>query len=130
MLAGEPPVAWPGGFVTLTAMKGMQRTRLCLRLGGLAVLVYCALTLDGRAAPYLGGRLNWNLSTVGFVLLANLGWLILLAMGLVATFRSAWVARLIWRGLEAGVCQALGQCRLRLSRALPGSRGEAACSAA
>jgi hypothetical protein len=92
-------------------MNRVQWTRLGLRLLGLLVLVYFALTLDARTAPYLGSRIIWSLSTVCLMLLANLGWLILLAMGLVATFRSAWAARLIWRGLEAGMCQSCGYDR-------------------
>lgn len=88
----------------------MQRTRLCLRLGGLVVFIYCAMTLDGRLAPYFG-RFDWNLLTVCYVLRANLGWAILFVMGLVAMFRSAWAARLIWHGLEAGLCPSCGYDR-------------------
>lgn len=111
-----------GGGSYTGAMKSVRLTRVCVRVGGLLVMVYCALTFDGRFGTHLrdwmGTRISGSIA-LRYALLSNVGWLVLLAMGLVAILCSGWVTRMIWRGLEEGMCASCGYDRRGSEGACP-----------
>jgi hypothetical protein len=111
-----------GGGSYTGGMKGVRLTRLWVRVGGVLVLVYCALTFDGRFRTYVDGWMGSRMNGFGalrFAAASNVGWLALLAMGLAAMFCSGWVTRMIWRGLEEGMCTSCGYDRRGSEGACP-----------